>query len=37
MDTTQKPYVRDAAAVRTWQIVREPFTARTWRRSRAGT
>jgi hypothetical protein len=32
MDTTQQPYVRDDTAVRTWQVVREPFTARAWRR-----
>jgi hypothetical protein len=32
MAAAQKPYVRDAAAVRAWQLVREPFTARTWRR-----
>ncbi|MDQ0952688.1 hypothetical protein QFZ24_006611 [Streptomyces phaeochromogenes] len=32
MDTAQQPYVRDDAAVRTWQLVREPFTARAWGR-----
>ncbi|MDQ1029437.1 hypothetical protein QF035_007019 [Streptomyces umbrinus] len=32
MDTAQQPSVRDDAAVRTWQLVREPFTARAWRR-----
>ncbi|WAU79790.1 hypothetical protein O1Q96_08570 [Streptomyces sp. Qhu-G9] len=32
MDTARKPYTRDAAAVRAWRLVREPFTARTWRR-----
>jgi hypothetical protein len=32
MAAAQKPYVRDDAAVRAWQLVREPFTARTWRR-----
>ena len=32
MDTAQQPYVRDDTAVRAWQLVREPFTARAWRR-----
>ncbi|WP_328496508.1 hypothetical protein OHS59_30250 [Streptomyces sp. NBC_00414] len=37
MDTVReppvrKPYVRDDLAVRAWQLVREPFTAGTWRR-----
>lgn len=32
MDTARQPCVRDDTAVRTWQLVREPFTARAWRR-----
>ena len=32
MDTVRRAHVRDDTAVRAWQLVREPFTARTWRR-----
>ncbi|MGI5454640.1 hypothetical protein ACQEWB_15975 [Streptomyces sp. CA-249302] len=32
MDAVREVPVRDAAAVRVWRVVREPFTAATWRR-----
>ncbi|MGW3101417.1 hypothetical protein [Streptomyces sp. NPDC001100] len=33
MDSVRHVQVRDTAAVRIWRVVREPFTAGTWRRT----